>query len=162
MDNHGKHDFKVRGTEKKADEAIKWVTIHLRNSHIHLYKLAAVGLLLSTSTADCERGFSTMKKVKAENRSRLKSAVLNALMMVSNEGQTLRQWTSEAWRMPGTRLYNIRRNQRAPGSNPAPRSRWDVEMKGIEDIPDEVVVFNHNGFLDYIHERIPRTPTIYQ
>ncbi|KAH3734953.1 hypothetical protein DPMN_041413 [Dreissena polymorpha] len=65
---------------------MEWVTIHLRNSHDQLYKLAAVGLLLPTSTADCERGFSTMKRIKTENRSRMKSAVLNALMSVSIEG----------------------------------------------------------------------------
>ncbi|KAH3698229.1 hypothetical protein DPMN_085748 [Dreissena polymorpha] len=41
----------LQGTEKKAEEAMEWVTIHLRNSHDQLYKLAAVGLLLPTSTA---------------------------------------------------------------------------------------------------------------
>ncbi|KAH3754395.1 hypothetical protein DPMN_189063 [Dreissena polymorpha] len=41
----------LQGTEKKAEEAMEWVTIHLRNSHDQLYKLAAVGLLLRTSTA---------------------------------------------------------------------------------------------------------------
>jgi len=36
--------------------------------------------------SDCERGFSTMKRIKTENRARMKSAVLNALMTVSIEG----------------------------------------------------------------------------
>ncbi|KAH3720100.1 hypothetical protein DPMN_062993 [Dreissena polymorpha] len=65
---------------------MEWVTIHLRNSHNQLYKLEAVGLLLPTSTADCKRGFNTTKRIKTENRARMKSAVLNALMMVSIEG----------------------------------------------------------------------------
>lgn len=66
---------------------MEWIT-NLHTSHQHLYKLAAVGLLLP-STADCERGFSSMKRIKLENCASLKSTVLNALMMVSMEGPPL-------------------------------------------------------------------------
>ncbi|KAH3806622.1 hypothetical protein DPMN_134945 [Dreissena polymorpha] len=37
--------------QKKADEAMEWVTIHLRKSQNHLDKLVAVVLLLSASSA---------------------------------------------------------------------------------------------------------------
>ena len=52
----------------------------------NLVKLAAIGLLLPMSTADCERGFSTLSRVKTDLRNRLSSESLNNLLMVSIEG----------------------------------------------------------------------------
>ncbi|XP_060604652.1 uncharacterized protein LOC132757397, partial [Ruditapes philippinarum] len=92
LGNHGENEIKVcgalHGTDQNADKAMEWIT-NLHTSHQHLYKLAAVGLLLPPSTADCERGFSSMKRIKLEKRASLKSTVLNALMMLSMEGPPL-------------------------------------------------------------------------
>ncbi len=52
----------------------------------NLYKLAAIGLLLPMSSVDCERGFSTLSRVKTDLRSRLSNKNLNHLLMISIEG----------------------------------------------------------------------------
>ena len=52
----------------------------------NLAKLAAIGLLLPMSTADCERGFSTLSRVKTDLRNRLQNKTLNHLLMISIEG----------------------------------------------------------------------------
>ncbi|WAR09053.1 hypothetical protein MAR_019011 [Mya arenaria] len=57
----------------------------LNDAMPNLRMLAAVGLLLPTSTADCERGFSTLKRVKTAQRNRLHNETLNAVIRVSME-----------------------------------------------------------------------------
>ena len=52
----------------------------------NLAKLAAIGLLLPMSTVDCERGFSTLFRVKTDLRNRLNNTTLNHLLMMSVEG----------------------------------------------------------------------------
>ena len=52
----------------------------------NLAKLAAIGLIIPMSTADCERGFSALGRIKTDLRNRLSSKVLNALMTISIEG----------------------------------------------------------------------------
>ena len=52
----------------------------------NLAKLAAIGLLLPLSTVDCERGFSTLTRVKTNLRNRLASKTLNSLLVISIEG----------------------------------------------------------------------------
>ncbi|CAG2186740.1 unnamed protein product [Mytilus edulis] len=52
-----------------------------------LSSLSAVGLLLPTSTADCERGFSTLKRIKTELRNRLSNKITNCLVTISLEGE---------------------------------------------------------------------------
>ncbi|WAR27958.1 hypothetical protein MAR_013662, partial [Mya arenaria] len=62
--------------------------------------LAAVGLLLQTSTADCERGFSTLKRVKTAQRNRLQNEALNAVLRVSMEGPSVADFSkTEAEKM---------------------------------------------------------------
>ena len=51
-----------------------------------LAKLAAIGLLLPLSTVDCERGFSTLPRVKTDLRNRLINKTLNHLLVISIEG----------------------------------------------------------------------------
>ena len=51
-----------------------------------LTKLAAIGLLLLLSTVDCERGFSTLSRVKTDLRNRLCNRTLNNLLIISIEG----------------------------------------------------------------------------
>ena len=49
-------------------------------------KLSAVALVLPVSTADCERGFSTLKRIKTAPRNRLKTETLDMLICISSEG----------------------------------------------------------------------------
>ncbi|XP_060569216.1 uncharacterized protein LOC132748993 [Ruditapes philippinarum] len=58
----------LEGTDQSADQTMTWITGNLSTSHPALYRIAAVGILLPTSTADFERGFSCLKRVKTENR----------------------------------------------------------------------------------------------
>ncbi len=52
-------------------------------------KLAQVCLCIPLSTADCERAFSTMKRIKTRLRSQLKNKTLNNCMRISMEGSSL-------------------------------------------------------------------------
>ena len=52
----------------------------------NLAKLAVIGLLLPMSTVDCERGFSTLSRVKTDLRNCLNNTTLNHLLMMSIEG----------------------------------------------------------------------------
>ena len=52
----------------------------------NLSKLAAIDLLLSISTVDYERGFSTLSRVKTDLRNRLSNRILNHLLMISMDG----------------------------------------------------------------------------
>ncbi|WAR31542.1 ZN862-like protein [Mya arenaria] len=72
----------------------------LKEAMPNLRLLAAVGLLLPTSTADCERGFSTLKRVKTAQRNRLQNEALNAVLRVSMEGPSVADFTkTEAEKM---------------------------------------------------------------
>lgn len=51
----------------------------------NLGKLCAVALILPMSTADCERGFSALNRIKTDLRNRLSCKILNALMTISIE-----------------------------------------------------------------------------
>ena len=58
----------------------------LRLLYPQLCKLAQICLILPLSTADCERGFSVMKRVKTPLHNRLNTRTLDALMMICIEG----------------------------------------------------------------------------
>ena len=49
-------------------------------------KLAAIALTIPITTADCERGFSAVKRIKTSLRNRLKTETLNYLLRISVEG----------------------------------------------------------------------------
>ena len=51
-----------------------------------LSKLLVRGLILPIATADCERGFSAMNRIKTTPRNRLKTTTLENLMFISIEG----------------------------------------------------------------------------
>ena len=51
-----------------------------------LSQLVARGLILPIATADCERAFSAMNRIKTTPRNRLKTSTLEQLMMISIEG----------------------------------------------------------------------------
>ena len=76
---------------------LKTMTTHQLMSHVlkteelcrmfpNLAKLAAIGLLLPLSTVDCERGFSTLSRVKTDLRNKLINKTLNHLLVISIEG----------------------------------------------------------------------------
>ncbi|XP_060601967.1 uncharacterized protein LOC132755178 [Ruditapes philippinarum] len=92
----------LEGTDQSADQTMTWITGNLSTSHPALYRIAAVGLLLPTTTADCERGFSCLKRVKTENRNCLSVKVLNYLLAVSLQGPPLESFNFEkavkAWK----------------------------------------------------------------
>ena len=55
-------------------------------------KLAQVCLTLPISTADCERAFSTMRRIKTRLRSEMNNATLNHCMRISIEGPPLQEF----------------------------------------------------------------------
>ena len=55
-------------------------------------ELIARGLILPIATADCERGFSALNRIKTCPRNRLKTRTLEELMFISIEGPTLEQF----------------------------------------------------------------------
>ena len=59
-------------------------------------KHALIGLLIPVSTADCERGFSSLKRIKTPLRNRLSSVIANHLMFISIEGTTLEEFDFDA------------------------------------------------------------------
>ena len=61
----------------------------------NLSKLCAIAIVISMSTADCERGFSTLGRIKTELRNRLSPKILNALMTISVEGPDKEQFPFE-------------------------------------------------------------------
>ena len=60
-----------------------------------LSKLASIALIVPVSTADCERGFSTMNRIKTDPRNRLKTTTLDKLIRLSSEGPELDEFNFE-------------------------------------------------------------------
>jgi hypothetical protein len=61
----------------------------LRSFNRNVCKLAEIALVLPVATPECERGFSTMKRIKTPLRNRLTNATLGQLMMVSIHGSSI-------------------------------------------------------------------------
>ena len=69
-------------------------------------KLAQVCLTLPISTADCERAFSTMRRIKTRLRSEMNNTTLNHCMRISIEGPKLQNFDFDsAVRTYGTDAY---------------------------------------------------------
>ena len=73
-------------------------------------RLASIALTLPVSTADCERGFSTMNRIKTNPRNRLKTTNLDLLIRLSSEGPSFDEfvfdaaftvWAQKSKRRPG-------------------------------------------------------------
>ena len=58
----------------------------LQDMFPNLRKLCAIALVIPMSTADCERGFSALSRVKTDLYNRLSCKIVNALMTISIEG----------------------------------------------------------------------------
>ena len=59
-------------------------------------RLASIALTLPVSTADCERGFSTMNRIKTNPRNRLKTTNLDLLIRLSSEGPSFDEFDFDA------------------------------------------------------------------
>ena len=54
-----------------------------------------VAAIIPVSTAECERSFSAMKRIKTSLRNRLKTTTLDCLMRISIEGQCISTFNFE-------------------------------------------------------------------
>jgi len=61
----------------------------------NLHKLAVIALEIPMSSADCERGFSALKRIKTRLWNRLSNRILNHLLMISIEGPMLEEFDFE-------------------------------------------------------------------
>jgi hypothetical protein len=69
----------------------------------NMSELLVRGLLLPISTADCERGFSSMNRIKTSPRNRLKAKTLEQLMFISIEHEFNFDRAADHWGRRGNR-----------------------------------------------------------
>ena len=74
----------------------------------YFVKLAQVCLTLPISTADCERAFSTMRRIKSRLRSEMNNNTLNHCMRISIEGPQLQDFDFDS----AVRTWSGLRNRR--------------------------------------------------
>ena len=67
----------------------------LRDMFPQLSKLASISALIPVSTAECERAFSAMNRIKTDLRNRLKTSTLDCLMRISIEGPSVQEFDFE-------------------------------------------------------------------
>lgn len=73
--------------------------------------LANLALTMPLSTAECERGFSTLARIKTNQRNWLLNTTLSHLMMISIQGPTIADVTSE-WCDAVTRMWFKQKDRR--------------------------------------------------
>ncbi|XP_029628081.1 uncharacterized protein LOC115205845 [Salmo trutta] len=80
--------------EPQSLQKMSWFRVNRSHRRSCPDLLALVDLLLSfpASTAECERGFNTMKQVKTDWRSNLKSDTLSDLLMVQLSSSEIREY----------------------------------------------------------------------
>lgn len=61
----------------------------VKGMYPNLTSLASIAAILPVSTAECERAFSAMKRIKTDLRNRMKTSTLDCLMRISIEGPEL-------------------------------------------------------------------------
>ena len=83
----------------------------LQTMYPQFTKLACIALVIPVSTAECERSFSAMKRIKTDSRNRLLTENLNHLMRISIEGPLIDQFdfeqALELWRAMRQRRISI-------------------------------------------------------
>ena len=86
-----------RFKEKSMREMISILTTDtsIQSLYPNLSKLASIAAIIPVSTAECERSFSAMKRIKTALRNRLKTTTLDCLMRVSIEGPFLSEFNFE-------------------------------------------------------------------
>ena len=78
-----------------------------------MHKLAVIALVIPMSSADCERGFSALKRIKTRLRNRLSNRILNNLLMISIEGPELKDFDFEK----AADVWGAQRNRRITVTN---------------------------------------------
>ena len=73
-----------------------------------LCKLCLIALLIPASTADCERDFSSLKRIKIPLRNCLSNTIINQLLFISAEGPALGKFDFDA----ACNLWASKRNRR--------------------------------------------------
>ena len=73
--------------------------------------LANLALTMPLSTAECERGFSTLARIKTDDRNCLLNTTLENLMMISTQGPTEEEITT-AWLDAVARIWYLQKNRR--------------------------------------------------
>ena len=81
-------------SQNTMKEVLKILVADRTISHLYpqLRKLAAIVLVLPVSTAECERAFSTMKRIKTAPRNRLITVNLDHLMRISINGPNIQNF----------------------------------------------------------------------
>lgn len=82
------YEFKVFGQKLPLQDLLDKV-VSMCDRFPNLSKLLGVIAVLPTSTASCERGFSTMNLIKDKFRSMLQTESMNDLMMINMNGPNL-------------------------------------------------------------------------
>ncbi|KAF3840249.1 hypothetical protein F7725_018966 [Dissostichus mawsoni] len=103
-----------------------------------LCHLMEIYMVLPVSTAVCERGFSTMKRVKTDWRSSLTTAQLQRLMFISIQGPALEDFDAAS---AAQRWWTSSLRRRRPGFNP-----WSSRERGDEE--DELVLMGSEDELE--------------
>ena len=79
---------------------MKDVAAQLLHGHTTVFpllaNLASCLLVIPASTADCERGFSALKRIKTSTRNRLSSGTLDDLMIIDLEGKDVSKFDFKA------------------------------------------------------------------
>lgn len=91
-------DLKVymRELSQTGHESNEIYQVLLRKTNIpNVKKLIEILLVISPTTAECERGFSAMKQVKTQLRNCIKQDTLQMLMTVQQHGPTLEKFSPE-------------------------------------------------------------------
>ena len=91
-------------------EVLKLLTIDstLELTYPNFVKLSQVCLTLPISTADCEKAFSTMHRIKTRLRSEVYNSILNHCIRISMEGPPLQLFNFDAAVDAWSRLKNRR------------------------------------------------------
>ena len=86
-----------RFKEKSMREMISILTTDtsIQSLYPNLSKLASIAAIIPVSTAECERSFSAMKRIKTALRNRLKTTTLDCLIRVNIEGPSLSEFNFE-------------------------------------------------------------------
>ena len=86
-----KHILLNQLSDKTADAVMGILVSDTSLSFLYPYlsKIASIALTLPVSTADCERGFSTMNRIKTDRRTRLNTPTLDKLIRISSEGPNI-------------------------------------------------------------------------
>ena len=81
---------------------------YLQKIFPNLHKLAVIALVIPMSSADCERVFSALKRIKTRLRNRLSNRILNNLLKISIEGPEIKDFDFEK----AADVWGAQRNRR--------------------------------------------------